>query len=56
MEKWLLVKVVLDRFDEKCELLAVTKCKERKILELAHEKYDHLGERKVLSVVFKRFI
>ena len=45
-----LVKVILDRFDEKCELL-VPKCKREKILELAHDKCGHLGERKVLSVV-----
>ena len=50
-----LVKVVLDRFDEKCELLVVPKCKREKILELAHEKCGHLGERKVLSVVSKKF-
>ena len=51
-----LVKVILDMFDEKCELLVVPKCKREKILELAHEKCGHLGERKVLSVVSKRFI
>ena len=51
-----LVKVTLDRFDEKCELLVVPKCKREKILELAHEKCGHLGDRKVLSVVSKRFI
>ena len=50
-----LVKVILDRFDEKCELFVVPKCKREKILELAHEKCGHLGERKVLSVVCKRF-
>ena len=51
-----LVKVILDRFDEKCELLVVPKCKREKIWELAHEKCGHLGEQKVLSVVSKRFI
>ena len=56
VEKWLLVKVILDMFDEKCELLVVPKCKIEKILELAHEKCGHLGEWKVLSVVSKRFI
>ena len=49
------MKVILDRFDEKCELVVVPKCKREKILELAHEKCGHLGERKVLSVVSKRF-
>ena len=51
-----LVKVILGRFDEKCELLVVPKCKREKILELAHEKCGHLREWKVLSVVSKRFI
>ena len=56
MENGCLVKVILDRFDKKCELLVVPKCKREKVLELAHKKCGHLGERKVLSVVSKRLI
>ena len=40
------MKVILDRFDEKCELLVVPKRKREKILELAHEKCGLLRERK----------
>lgn len=51
----LLLHTITDIIEGVCERIVIPRCRRREILTIAHDKLGHLGSRKVVRILKKRF-